>query len=279
MTNKLLKAIASLENGPQLERVLDRAARWRADNVAILRRIFDASAARDYEKQEWEDLYGQEYAEHFIIRRIRELVTNDLMYLTVLRSYIETSAAPAGEETGSSDASPPVELGVQADPGVAVVDIFISHSSADVEVAEALVALLRAALPLRAERIRCTSVEGYKLPAGATTDDQLRVEIYQANAFIGLVTASSMESAYVLFELGARWAAKKHLIPLLAAGATPKALRGPLGSYNALSSTSAADLHQLLSNLAAHLGLQLESAAAYQRALDTLVIFSRDKTS
>jgi hypothetical protein len=58
--------------------------------------------------------------------------------------------------------------------------VFISHSSADRETAEALAHLLRSALNLTPAEIRCTSVEGYRLPAGASTDQQLRDEIMAA---------------------------------------------------------------------------------------------------
>jgi len=37
---------------------------------------------------------------------------------------------------------------------------------------------LRAALPLSAKDIRCTSVDGYKLAAGTNSDEQLRQEVF-----------------------------------------------------------------------------------------------------
>src|ERR1051325_5172461 len=97
------------------------------------------------------------------------------------------------------------------------IEIFISHSSQDTKVAEALVEVLRNALDIPAAKIRCTSVDGYKLEIGTQTDEQLRKEIYDSIAFIGLITQSSIQSAYVLFELGARWGGHLHLSPVLAA--------------------------------------------------------------
>ena len=94
---------------------------------------------------------------------------------------------------------------------VTVPIVFISHSSADGETAAALVRLLRSALNLTPPDIRCTSVEGYRLPAGAPTDLQLREEIIAAAAMIGLISPGGMSSAYVPFELGARWGAKRYL--------------------------------------------------------------------
>jgi TIR domain len=102
------------------------------------------------------------------------------------------------------------------------VRIFISHSSTDRELAALLVDLLRSSLNLPAEAIRCTSVEGHRLAGGAETDRALRRDIRDCEGFIGLISATSIESAYVLFELGARWGAERHLLPLLAPTQIPQ---------------------------------------------------------
>ena len=53
------------------------------------------------------------------------------------------------------------------------------------------------------------------------------------------------------------------MIPLLALGTPTSVLGGPLAGLNALSAGSVPQLHQLLSELAAALSLDLESAAGY----------------
>ena len=169
------------------------------------------------------------------------------------------------------------------------VDIFISHSSADAKVAKALIDLLRDAFNIEPARIRCTSVPGYKLEAGAHTETQLRQEIQQSRVFIGLLSEISLDSAYVLFELGARWGMmqsnyyggmgmsgmKNKIFPLLAAGASGSIIRGPLKAYNALSCEKAADLHQLVAEIGKELGQSPGSAAAYQDKLETVIRTSR----
>jgi hypothetical protein len=52
--------------------------------------------------------------------------------------------------------------------------VLISHSSKDADLALALIELLRAGLGLLPNQIRCSSVDGYRLPAGVVTDTQLR---------------------------------------------------------------------------------------------------------
>lgn len=152
-----------------------------------------------------------------------------------------------------------------------LIDIFISHSSADLEVAASLIELLRIACNVPQNRIRCTSVDGYRLPAGASTDTQLRMEVHDAKTFIGLITPASIQSTYVLFELGARWGAGRHLAPILARGADASFLRGPLYGINALNCSSPAQVHQLIDDICSTLGTSLNNTASYQGYVDKLV--------
>ena len=152
-----------------------------------------------------------------------------------------------------------------------MVDVFISHSNQDVELATHIVDLFRAALNLRAEQIRCTSVEGYRLPAGADFDSQLRDEALESRVFIGILSAFSLASAYVLFELGARWGTKRPIMPLLAPGIGLQVVKGPLTGLNVLSCENASQLHQLVSEVAEVLSISSESPAVYQRHIDAIL--------
>jgi hypothetical protein len=144
------------------------------------------------------------------------------------------------------------------------LSVFISHSSRDADLALALIELLKAGLGLMADQIRCSSVDGYRLPVGVNTEDKLREEVNAAKVVIGLITPSSLTSYYVMFELGARWGANLFLAPLLA-GVKASELRGPLSLLNALSANSDAQLHQLLADIGIHLNLPIQPAASYVR--------------
>src|SRR5262249_48012514 len=142
--------------------------------------------------------------------------------------------------------------------------ILISHSSKDADLALALIDLLKAGLCLTADKIRCTSVDGYRLPVGVNTVGKLREEVNAARVVIGLITPRSLSSYYVMFELGARWGANLFVAPLLA-GVKANELSGPLGLLNALSASNEAQLHQLLEDIAQQLGLEVQSAPSYIR--------------
>lgn len=149
--------------------------------------------------------------------------------------------------------------------------VFISHSSADLNTASALIDLLRTSLNLSADDIRCTSLDGYRLPGGIPTDEQLRLEVHGAEVFICLVSQRSMASVYVVFELGARWGANKRLIPLLTPGTPSSILGGPLKGINALSCDSRSQLHQLLAEIGEVLIITPDSVAAYEDKVEQVI--------
>ena len=151
------------------------------------------------------------------------------------------------------------------------IKVFISHSSADKDLAEALIRLLRAALALQPDSIRCTSVRGYKLPTGAEVDAQLRNEVVEAATFVALLTKASLDSTYVLFELGARWGIKKPLFPLLARGITGGALDGPLRAINARECGSPEEVYQFLAEMADSLKVEHFRPQVFQPELRAFI--------
>jgi hypothetical protein len=154
--------------------------------------------------------------------------------------------------------------------------IFISHSSEDAKIAKALINLFQKSLNIPSSNIRCTSVDGYKLPVGSSTISTLKSEVEESEVFIGILTNISIQSTYVLFEMGARWGSGKPLLPVLAAGATPSILQAPLNDYNALDCNNESHIHQMLENLSDLLKMRLERPNVYADLVDDVV---RESTS
>jgi hypothetical protein len=102
-------------------------------------------------------------------------------------------------------------------------------------------------------------------------DEQLRREVNEAEAFVCLISPRSLQSMYVVFELGARWGTGKPLIPLLAPGVAAPILQPPLSALHALSCESAASLHQLVIDLARMLNVRLYPAPTYQREVERIL--------
>ena len=115
--------------------------------------------------------------------------------VAILRSGVERLRWEIEEE------EEPAKAAIQENAKGASVPIFISHSSKDAALAESLIDLLKAALGLVATQIRCSSVDGYRLPVGVNTESKLREEVNAARVVVGLITPSSLASYFVMFEL------------------------------------------------------------------------------
>lgn len=187
--------------------------------------------------------------------------------VAVLNSAIEQLGWELGED------EQPVMPTKQTNATRVELEIFISHSSKDKALAEAVTDLLKSAFHLTPDQIRCSSVDGHRLPVGVDTQSKLREEVNAANVVIGLVTPNSLASSYVMFELGARWGAELFLAPLLA-GVTPGGLSGPLSLLNALSASDENQIHQLLDDVSRELGAQLQSTTSYLKHVSTLKLLA-----
>ncbi len=132
--------------------------------------------------------------------------------------------------------------------------IFISHSSADAEVARALINLIKAGLEVPTGAIRCTSVDGYKLEGGDDAPEVLRENLKGCNVVLGVLTKRSLSSSYVLMELGAAWAFRKRAIPLFGPGATFKDLPGPFKDIHGLKMDHAPDMASMIETIGKETG-------------------------
>lgn len=149
--------------------------------------------------------------------------------------------------------------------------IFVSHSSKDIEIVRRILDLIEAALLVEPGDIRCTSLPGYKLSGGDRTSDRVRAEIDQAAVLLAIITRKSFASAWVLFEMGARWGLGKRILPLLGPGIEASVLHGPVQDLNAFSCSVKADLEQMLGDLARFLALDLRSRGHYEKALQSVL--------
>lgn len=95
------------------------------------------------------------------------------------------------------------------------IDIFISHAFADKLLVSEFVDLLNTGIGVSPDRIRCTSLNGLKPPFGSDFIELLRAEIMQAKAVIFLLSPNFYQSKICLCELGAAWAFRSDIVPLL----------------------------------------------------------------
>ena len=113
-----------------------------------------------------------------------------------------------------------------------MTSIFISHSHSDSDLANKLLIFLLFTLKLEAEEILCSSNpdQGLSLTSSSVTD-QLKTQLIDSEVLIVLITADSLNSAWIPFEVGSFWTTDKLIIPILGPGLKQNDLPGPLKSF------------------------------------------------
>lgn len=154
----------------------------------------------------------------------------------------------------------------------AKINIFVSHSHQDIELANRLVDLLTKALKIDTRTIRCTSVTGYNLSAGDLSTQMLRQNLQDCDVVIGLITTNSLSSAYVLFELGAAWGLGSRLVPIMGPGCELSRVRPPLSDYHFYKWNVRHHWEKLIDDLALWLTVEKESnVPAYSTMIDAII--------
>lgn len=179
-----------------------------------------------------------------------------------------------GEESASRTSS---EASTQARATVPTTSklVFVSHSHADKDLADAVVDMLCTALSLRVADFRCTSVDGAKLRDGDQADMVLRREIRAVPVFLSILTPRAVTSTYVVFELGARWGTEKFHIPLLAKGAGAEVLKEPLKATIGLQLSEESEVLQLVQDVASELQRTAEPPQSWYQKMCKVVEISR----
>jgi hypothetical protein len=188
-------------------------------------------------------------------------------WLDILKREVDPTGATLNAQpppTQTSEAKSKVQSNT-------TVRVFISHSSADATIAEALADLIRQALQIDPIAIRCTSITDYALRYGDNAPEVLRQEIRSADVLIGIISPLSVESTWVLFELGARWGQNAYLVPALVGGTTTALIPPPISNLHAVRCESDRELIKLIEELAGRLLITNPLTSKYKRSVDELV--------
>ena len=97
---------------------------------------------------------------------------------------------------------------IQKEKGKQALRIFLSYAAADREYARKLRSLLS-----QRSNLYVFTLEG--LSAGEAWESKLKDELSQCDIFIVLLSSNSVNSKWVLSELGAAWALNKLIIPVV----------------------------------------------------------------
>jgi hypothetical protein len=188
----------------------------------------------------------------------------------VLRLLLVPLRALATKLTPSTSATRPPKIPAPLAPS-SQLTVFVSHSHADAEVAGRLGDLMRSAFNFRIDEIRCTSAVAYQTKYGADAIEQIRDEVVSCPIVLGIISAASVESSFVLFELGARWGARGYFVAMLVPGISFKLLPAPIGNKHSMVCDSDDKVIKLVEEIAQQLGLAAPPLASYRNAVASLV--------
>ena len=160
--------------------------------------------------------------------------------------------------------------------------IFISHSHQNSAIAKALVDMLLSWLSLADSDIRCTSVPGHQLRFGQSIAELLKSDINEAPALIALISEESLNSNWVMFELGAAWGLGRNIYPILGPNVQSRDLPGPLGNLPCIeieSPDASSRTSDLLQQLAEDLSVDSKGGGKAQANLDAFLMQYKTSTS
>ena len=157
------------------------------------------------------------------------------------------------------------------------LDIFISHSHSDSEIAKKLADLMAKAFVIPNNRIRCTSAAGYKFRGGTRTLETIRNEVQTSKLLLVLITDYSVKSDYVVFEMGARWGIDLPLIPLFYNEKGSALLPKPLSNIIGLTVSNSSDMHQLIDDISEVINISQQPPTVYNQNIEEIVDLARSK--
>lgn len=135
--------------------------------------------------------------------------------------------------------------------------LFISHASADKELADRLVDLIQLGTNLSNDLVLCTSLEGLGIPEGERNYiEYLRTELVNAKLVLPLLTPAYFDSEMCLVELGGLWALDElETFPLLVKPIDYARLEKLLGKVQSAKIDSTAGLSRLHDRIVKLFGL------------------------
>ncbi len=195
--------------------------------VASLRELIDSSIAdNDYDSL----LYACHELRHWYERTMPEIRNNGfvraddyLQNLASLHDAIEVIESNPGWFNGDTEVSEPDKPSTVAKKKM----VFVSHSFADAEAAEALVDLLRI-VGLDRSNLFCSSSPGYGIPNGEDIFDFLKHCFTDYELFVLFLISKEnyYSSPAALNEMGAAWVIGSRSTSILLPGMRPSDLRG-----------------------------------------------------
>jgi hypoxanthine phosphoribosyltransferase len=150
--------------------------------------------------------------------------------------------------------------------------VFISHSTADSDLAVALAQTFSKAL-IPNIRIVCTSSRDYTYPPGTPWNRQIPIDVAACQAHLALITPRGLGSTYFLMELGARWGVDKDIFPVVVPNVSLDQLRdfGFISNVEICNLADKTSVYQLISRLQEMFNDRNVEPSRYYQKVDSVV--------
>lgn len=146
--------------------------------------------------------------------------------------------------------------------------IFVSHATADKELADKLVLLIETGIGIPDKDVFCTSLEGLGIPSGANFVDFIRGQIQEPKAVIILLTPHYYASEFCLCELGASWSMAHRAFPLLLPPLTYDDVNGVLLGTQVLLLNAKEKLNEFQAEIIGHFDVKGKPFAIWEKRRD-----------
>lgn len=148
--------------------------------------------------------------------------------------------------------------------------VFITHSSLDKELAEALVDYVRLATGLSPDMVFCTSIDGCGIPTGARFMSFIQDQLRNTKLVVPVITPAYLDSVFCQWELGAVWVRRGlPIFPLRVQQVDHSLLPAPLAQLQ-IAEVNAAGLSGLAREIARVFELKRHDSAS-RKAEEDLV--------
>lgn len=148
--------------------------------------------------------------------------------------------------------------------------IFISHSSNDRKYVEYLADLLEC-IGISADRIFCTSLEGYGIPLGENFLERIRLEFSEDTLVLCIISKNFYESPMCLCEMGAAWVKAGTYIPILIPPFDFNDLKGIISMTQGLRINDKNRLYSLCAAIGEFFGIESFDVNKWERIRDRFV--------
>jgi len=148
--------------------------------------------------------------------------------------------------------------------------IFISHSGKDSSIVEQVIEILEG-IGTPADKIFCTSFEGYSIGLGQDFLETIKMELNNEVLVLFILSSNFYESPVSLCEMGATWVKTSEHIPILIPPFNFSEIKGVFPNTQGMKLNDKPKLNSLKEKIENFLSLKPKNFSAWERKRDNLV--------